>query len=131
MGRRINLILPNHALQPTPSPLRGSGAAELHRYMVSPEGDKSDNYDRNVSLHCPTCGSTQFEYDETLDDDHAEVRCISCDREMTKDELIHENSENINEHVFEIGKQAVDDVAKEMRKSLKKAFNGNKNIKFK
>ncbi|RUO18006.1 hypothetical protein CWE08_12075 [Aliidiomarina iranensis] len=91
----------------------------------------SEKYDRNVSLHCPTCGATQFEYDETLEDDHSMVRCISCDREVTKAELIHENSENINEHMEEIGKQAADDVAKEMRKSLKKAFRGNKNIKFK
>lgn len=90
-----------------------------------------DKYDRNVSLLCPTCGSTQFEYDETLENDYAKLRCVSCDREMTKEELIHENSENIDEHMGEMGKQAVDDVAKEMRKSLKKAFSGNKNIKFK
>lgn len=91
----------------------------------------AEKYDRNVSLLCPTCGSTQFEYDETLEEGHAMVCCTSCDREMTKDELIHENSENINEHMEEIGKKAVDDIAKDMRKSLKKAFSGNKNIKIK
>ena len=92
---------------------------------------KSEKYDRSVSLHCPTCGSTQFEYDETLEDDNAMVRCISCDREITKAELTHENSGNINEHMKEISKLALDDVAKEMRKSLKKTLRGNKNIKFK
>jgi len=91
----------------------------------------SDKYDRNVSLQCPTCGATQVEYDEAVESDHAKVRCVSCDREMTKEELIHENSENLDEHLREIGEQALDDVANEMKKSLKKAFSGNKNIKFK
>lgn len=92
---------------------------------------KSGKYDRNVTLCCPTCGGTQFEYDNGIDDAHANVRCISCNREMTKEELIHENSENIEEHVSEIGKEARDDLVKEMRKNLKKAFKGNKYIKFK
>lgn len=92
---------------------------------------KPGKYDRNVSLHCPTCGGTQFEYDDGINDAHKSVHCISCDREMTKDELIHENSENIEEHLSEIGKKVRDDFAKEMRKRLMKAFKGNKNIKFK
>lgn len=90
-----------------------------------------DKYERNVPLYCPTCGSTQFEYDKTLENSHAKVHCISCDREMAEDELIHENAENIDEHMKEIGRQAEDDIAKKMKKSLKKAFKSNKNIKVK
>ena len=92
---------------------------------------KSGEYDRNVTLICPTCGGTQFEYDDDIDDAHMSVRCIFCNREMMKEELIRENSENIEEHVSEIGKEVRDDFVKEMRKNLKKAFKDNKNIKFK
>ena len=59
------------------------------------------------------------------------VKCISCEREFTKDELIRENSENIDEHISEIGRQTTKDAAEELRKSLKKAFQGNKNITIK
>ena len=91
----------------------------------------SDNYSRNIELVCPTCGGSQFEYGDDIENDRAEVRCIGCDRIATKEELIKENSESIDEHAGEIGKEAVDDLAKEMEKELKKAFRGNKNIKIK
>ena len=91
----------------------------------------SDKYSRNIELLCPTCGGSQFEHDDDIENDYAEVRCIGCDRKMTKEELIRENSESIDEHAHEIGREAVDDLAKEMKKELKKAFRGNKNIKFK
>ena len=86
----------------------------------------SDGYSRSVSLQCPTCGATQFEYDEVLGSDLEKVRCVSCDREMTKEELIYENSENLDEHMRETGEQALKDMANEMRKSLKKVFGGSK-----
>ncbi len=92
---------------------------------------KSGKYARNIELLCSTCGGTQFKYGDDIDAEHASVRCIFCDREMTKDELIHENSENIDEHVSEIGNEAVNDLSKEMKKSLKQAFTGNKHIKIK
>lgn len=92
---------------------------------------KSGKYDRNITLQCPTCGGMQFEFDDDIDEGNAKIQCISCDREMTKDELIHENSENIEVHASEVGKEVLDDLAKEMKKSLKKAFRGSKNIKIK
>jgi len=91
----------------------------------------SDKYSRNIELVCPTCGSSQFEHDVDIENDYAEVRCIGCDRIMTKEELIRENSESIDEHAREIGRETVDDLVKEMKKELKKAFRGNKNIKIK
>ena len=90
-----------------------------------------DKYSRNIELQCPTCGGSQFEYGEDIDNDHASVRCIGCDRILTKDELIQENAENIDEHAQEIGKEALDDFAKKMKNDLKRAFRGNKHIKIK
>ena len=92
---------------------------------------KISKYDRNVTLICPTCGGNQFETGDDIDESMAPVRCISCNRELTKDELIRENAANIEEHASEIGKEVVDDFAKEMKKSLKKAFRGSKNMKIK
>lgn len=92
---------------------------------------KSAKYDRRISLLCPTCGSSQFEFDEGVDEAIEMLKCASCGRELTKDELIQENSENISEHAKEIGQEVVKDFAEDMRKSLKKAFRGSKNIRIK
>jgi len=89
------------------------------------------DYKRTVELRCPTCTGTQFEYDEDAEAEHASVRCIGCDRVTSKDELVRENAENINAHASEIGKEAVEDFAKEIRKSLESALRGSKHIKFK
>lgn len=91
----------------------------------------SDKYSRKIEFVCPTCGGSQFEYGDDIESVHAEVRCIGCDRIMVKEELMQENYENIDEHVEEIGKEAVGDLAKKMEAELKKAFRGNKNIKIK
>ena len=88
-------------------------------------------YNRSVSLLCPTCGNDQFEFHQGLDDSFEIAKCASCGREINKDDLIRENRENINEHVEEIGQQVVEDVAKELRSSLRKAFHGSKNLKSK
>nr|WP_298409907.1 hypothetical protein [uncultured Halomonas sp.] len=91
----------------------------------------SDKYSRNIELICSTCGGTQFEYGDDIENDYVEVRCIGCDRVMSKEGLIDENSESIDEHTREVGKETVDDLAKRMKKEFKKAFRGNKNIKIK
>lgn len=89
----------------------------------------AEKYSRSVSLHCPTCGSDQFEFEG--DGDTAEsVKCASCGRAFTRDALIEENSENISEHVREIGTKVTKDFAKEMRDTLKRAFRGSKHIKI-
>ncbi|MBN8084765.1 hypothetical protein J0J19_14795 [Vibrio vulnificus] len=58
------------------------------------------------------------------------MTCASCGREFNKDELIQENSENIDEHLSEIKEEVLKDVQDELRKTLKKAFSGNKNIRI-
>ncbi len=90
-----------------------------------------DKYNRQVGLVCPTCGCDQFETRDDIEESMTIVKCISCEREFTKDELIRENSENIDEHISEIGRQTTKDAAEELKKSLKRAFRGNKNIKIK
>ncbi|MDN3561356.1 ECs_2282 family putative zinc-binding protein [Vreelandella neptunia] len=92
---------------------------------------ESDKYNRNVSLLCPTCGCSEFSYDEGVDESIQVMTCASCEREFNKDELIRENSENIDEHLSEIKTEITKDFADEVRKSLKKAFSGSKNIRFK
>ena len=88
-------------------------------------------YDRNISLQCPTCGCTEFEFEESVETDTNPVKCARCGRELKKDELIRENSENISEHVKEIGDEVVKDFGKKLKENLRKAFRGNKNVRFK
>ncbi len=90
-----------------------------------------EKYERSVSLLCPTCGCSDFSYEEGSDETIQIMTCASCEREFNKDELIQENSENIEEHLSEMKEEVVKDVAEELRKSLKKAFSGSKNIRFK
>ena len=58
------------------------------------------------------------------------MKCASCGREMTKDELMRENSENIQEHADEIAKQAAD-LGNELKKSLQDTFKNSNFIKIK
>ena len=92
---------------------------------------KDEKYSRNVSMLCPTCGCSQFEFENGVDETIEIAKCASCGRTLTKDELIRENSENINEHVKEIGAQVTKDLAKEMKESLMKASKGNKIFRIK
>lgn len=86
----------------------------------------SEKYNRNVRVLCPTCGCSDFSYSEATDETIQVMTCASCDREFTRDELLQENSENIQENLSEIKDEILKDVADELRKSLKKAFSGKK-----
>ncbi|HAX91386.1 MAG TPA: hypothetical protein DCY07_04160 [Rhodospirillaceae bacterium] len=91
----------------------------------------AEKYDRSIGVLCPTCGCTQFEFEKGVDEVIELAKCASCGRKLSKDELIDENSENISEHVKEMGDQVMNDLAKELKDSLKKAFSGSKNIRIK
>jgi hypothetical protein len=91
---------------------------------------KSKNYDRQFSLICSTCGGTHFEYDDGKEEEIREYKCISCNRVFMKDELIKENNEFIEEQTKEIGEEFLKDTKKEIENMFRKAFRGNKNIKF-
>ena len=88
---------------------------------------EASKYDRSIPMQCPTCGATDFAYTEGSE----LVKCASCGREITRDELMHDNSENVQEHTDEIAKQAAGDFGKELKRSLQDAFKGSKFIKIK
>lgn len=91
----------------------------------------TEKYNRSVTLLCPTCGGTQFS-PMAPDNIESELQqCASCGREIARDELIRENSENIDEHVKEIGKEVTNDLALELKKHLAAAFKGSNLIKVK
>jgi uncharacterized Zn finger protein (UPF0148 family) len=87
-----------------------------------------DKNSRTIALQCPTCGGVSFESETS---ESPEVKCVQCERLIQRDELLRENSENILENLDEIKTNVARDIADQMRKTLKDAFKGSKNIKFK
>ena len=81
----------------------------------------SEKYNRSVTLLCPTCGNSQLETQDE-DSENETIRCPSCDRTMTKEELIRENGENIDANMEEVRNEVLKDVEKELGDMLKKAF---------
>ena len=91
----------------------------------------TEKYNRLVTLLCPTCGGTDFS-PVSQDDIESEIqKCATCGREITRDELTRENSENIDEHLNEIKKEVTKDIANELKQQLTSAFKGSKFIKIK
>ena len=91
----------------------------------------TEKYKRTIGLMCPTCGCTEYSTVASDDTESQLLRCASCSREISRDDLIRENSENINEHTKEIGKEVANDVAAELKKQLASAFKNSKFIKVK
>ncbi|PWE17749.1 hypothetical protein DDZ18_08835 [Marinicauda salina] len=75
-----------------------------------------EKYSRRVNMICPTCGGDQFAYDEA-----GEIAtCAGCEREITRDALIAENSEAI-----EAEKAAMlADIKKDVTDRFKNLFKG-------
>ncbi|WP_038881868.1 ECs_2282 family putative zinc-binding protein [Vibrio jasicida] len=90
---------------------------------------KLDNLNREVSLMCPTCGCTDFSFEEH--DENEQVTCARCERMMLRTDLINENSELISENTNEIVKDAQKQIEAEVRKMFRNAFKGSKNFKIK
>jgi len=91
----------------------------------------SEKYNRSITLFCPTCGNSLFEFVENISEVDELIRCPSCGREMNKEELIRENGENIDANFEEIKGEVMRDLEKEMKAMLKNAFKGSKNIRIK
>lgn len=79
-----------------------------------------------VKLRCATCGcDDKFEFN----DNKSYVKCTFCNREYLGG---IEELKELNEEAFaEIKKEIKLDVAKHLQGEIKKAFKGNKFIKFK
>lgn len=73
---------------------------------------EDSKYKREVKLHCPTCGSKDFEFEENIDDGVKGIKCISCNRIFSKNELIEENSKNIEKNIEDIGDDIIKDLGK-------------------
>lgn len=78
-----------------------------------------DKYGRTVTLICPTCGGFDFEHIEV----EQQLLCKSCGREVSREELVKENSEIIQAQVSEI--------KSDILKDIKSQFKNNKFIKIK
>jgi len=85
-----------------------------------------DKYNRSVSMLCPTCGESQFEYDAENLNDSSLVKCTHCQMTMTKAHLVETNSETIAVQAEEMGKEIVED----FKKDLRNALGGSKFIKI-
>lgn len=90
-----------------------------------------DKLNRSIALLCPTCGNAEMESLNGPHDVSDLLKCNSCGLEITKDELMNTNQENINANLDEMKQQAVKEVKSEFEKMLKDAFKGNKNITIK
>lgn len=88
-----------------------------------------DNYNKSIKLRCITCGDTDFDFN----DDKSWIKCNRCGKEYNGgyDELVELNKENINQELEKTKEEIGKDLQKEMTDIFKKAFKGNKNIKFK
>lgn len=83
-----------------------------------------DNY--SVKLHCATCGSDDhFEFN----DDKSYIKCTMCNREYLGG--IEELKELNEEAIDDLKEQIADDARSYIQDELRKAFKGNKYIKFK
>lgn len=84
-----------------------------------------DDLSRQVELICPTCGCTQFVSEELpvgqeYTDDW-EFICAHCGHRFTRKQLIEENTETINAHIENMGNEIVAEMAKDLKKQLKKS----------
>lgn len=71
---------------------------------------------RNITLHCPTCGNDQFScVDAVFDDlseapDEVKLRCADCNSIFTKGELIEENEDIINANIEDITNEVMKEI---------------------
>jgi DNA-directed RNA polymerase subunit M/transcription elongation factor TFIIS len=91
------------------------------------EGNK---YNREITFFCPECGSATWEFDGEKEEIPGIVKCASCGREYSREQLIQCNKQNIDKNFSEMAEEAIKDGVEELKESLKKSFRGNKNIKW-
>ena len=85
-----------------------------------------DELEIRVAMYCPLCGNDQFESldvdnDDVLDAlDHIRFRCSDCQSVYTKEELLKENSEVIENATDEMANELIADFEKQIKKAMKK-----------
>lgn len=87
------------------------------------------SYNKKVTMRCISCGDTNFEYN----DDKTWIKCNRCGREYNGgyDELLKLNQNLINDGLKKTTDEVTKDLERDIKDMFKKAFKGNKNIKFK
>lgn len=81
---------------------------------------------KKISLLCGVCGNSQFmaldcNGEEFLEFSKAPVyKCSDCGREISREQLIEENQEMIDANLNDIKIEAVNELKKELQKSLGK-----------
>lgn len=81
---------------------------------------------KKVSLLCSVCGNSQFtaldcEDKEILEFSEAPIyKCSDCGCEFSREQLIEENQEMINANLNDVKTEAVNELKKELQKSLGK-----------
>jgi hypothetical protein len=88
-------------------------------------------HNRSIAVLCPTCGGTHFESASGGPETAELLKCAGCQRQLTKDDLVEANAENVSKHIDEIAVQIRDEVTEELGRKLREAFAGNKYIKIK
>jgi uncharacterized Zn finger protein (UPF0148 family) len=74
-----------------------------------------DNYDRSISLQCPTCGGTEFEQDEI-----GIVKCFRCERTLTQTDLRESNGRLIEAELEDLKTEILKDLKADIRKIFSK-----------
>jgi hypothetical protein len=72
-----------------------------------------EEHSKEVHLRCPTCGNTQFSFDEN--DLNKAIECPNCKRTITREELIQLNSKEIQNAVDEMKKDIIGDISKQFK----------------
>lgn len=88
------------------------------------------DYGKSIRLRCVVCGSdSDFESNE----DKTYIKCTKCNREYIGgyDELVELNQSLIDAEIEATKQEVKEDLEKDIHDMLKKAFKGNKYIKFK
>ena len=88
-----------------------------------------NSHNKSILLRCIICGGTNFEFN----DDKSWIKCKQCGKEYPEgyDELEKLNQGLINQELDKTKDEILKDAKKDITDMLKKAFKGNKNIKFK
>lgn len=122
----------NHGIEQTAGFAGCISSQARYVYVQTDRGGLVDveKYGRSVGMLCLTCGSDQFSHLGEAGQDHEIITCAGCGRQMTREELIRENSENLSEHVASMAKEITGDLQRELNESLRAAFKGSKNVRF-
>lgn len=79
-----------------------------------------NKHHREIEMKCPSCAGNKFKFDSANADENRTVECTGCGQQLSQKELRQKNAKNIEQHVEELKKTAVDAVRKELQKSFKK-----------